>query len=204
PAHAPLFDTHGIFNIAGDGVLSLTEVAGLLGKPYAPVLPPWGTGLALAGLRRVGLRIPPEMVCQLRFGRGLDNRKFKATGFNYHYTTREAVDKLAEHMRLHPVLRGVSEPYRYEREVEEFLRWSPHVRNAAYRAEGRLEPGELIELQRLLSSYSDRVGAAGASPVEQAEAATRAATSKPSPEQEETGPNGADPHEPGVDAGPHL
>src|SRR5204862_1273582 len=179
PAHAPLFDTHGIFNIAGDGVLSLTEVAGLLGKPYAPVLPPWGTGLALAGLRRVGLRIPPEMVRQLRFGRGIDNRKFKATGFNYHYTTREAVQKLAEHMRLHPVLRGVSEPYRYEREVEEFLRWSPHVRNAAFRTENRLAPGELVELQRLLSSYSDRVGAAGATPFEQAEAATRAASAPP-------------------------
>ena len=36
----------GIFNVAGDGVLALTEVAGLLGKPYAPVLPLWGTGLA--------------------------------------------------------------------------------------------------------------------------------------------------------------
>src|SRR5204862_6857133 len=179
PAHAPLFDTHGIFNIAGDGVLALTEVAGLLGKPYAPVLPPWGTGLALAGLRRVGLRIPPEMVRQLRFGRGIDNRKFKATGFNYHYTTREAVQKLAEHMRLHPVLRGVSEPYRYEREVEECLRWSPHVRNAAYRSEGRLAPGELIELQRLLSSYSDRVEPTGASPMERAAATTRAATAPP-------------------------
>jgi len=30
-------------------------------------------------------------------------------------------------MRLRPVLAGASEPYRYEREVEEFLRWSPHV-----------------------------------------------------------------------------
>src|SRR5207244_3296640 len=102
--------------------------------------------------------------------------------------------KLGEHMRLHPVLRGVSEPYRYERDVEEFLRWSPHVRNAAYRTEGRLAPGELIELQRTLSSYSDRVGAAGASPMEQAEAATRAATSPPAPE-EGGRPNGAHPRD---------
>jgi UDP-glucose 4-epimerase len=182
-AHATLFDTHGIFNIAGDGVLALTEVAGLLGKPYLPILPPWGTSLALGPLRRIGLKIPPEMVRQLRFGRGVDNRKFKATGFNYRYTTREAVLKLGEHMRLHPVLRGVNEPYRYEREVEEFLRWSPHVRNAAYRSEGRLDSGELIELQRLLSSYSDRVGPVGATPMEQAEATTRAATARPAPEE---------------------
>ncbi|MFL5885825.1 MAG: NAD-dependent epimerase/dehydratase family protein [Thermoleophilaceae bacterium] len=196
-AHAALFDTHGIFNIAGDGVLAFTEVAGLLGKQYAPILPPWGTGAALGLVRRLGLRIPPEMVRQLRFGRGIDNRKFKATGFNYHYTTRETVLKLAEHMRLHPVLRGVSEPYRYERDVEEFLRWSPHVRNAQYRSEGRLAPGELIELQRLLSSYSDRVGPVGASPMEQAEATTRAASAQPSPNapQAEEGPNGGAPRE---------
>ena len=69
------------------------------------------------------------MLNQLRFGRGLDNRAFKATGFDYGYTSREAVLKLGEHLRLQPVLRGRrASGYRYEREVEEFLRWSPHVR----------------------------------------------------------------------------
>ena len=119
-----------MYNIAGDGVLALSEVAGLLGKPYAPILPPWGTGLAAAALRRVGVRIPAEALAQLRFGRGVDNRRFKATGFRYQHTSRETVLKLGEHLRLHPVVRGAQEPYRYEREVEEFLRWSPHVKNA--------------------------------------------------------------------------
>ena len=31
---------------------------GLLGKPYAPVLPPWGTGLAASALRRLGIEMP--------------------------------------------------------------------------------------------------------------------------------------------------
>ena len=44
-------------------------------------------------------------------------------------------------MRLHPIVRGATEPYRYEREVEDFLRWSPHVRNPSYRKESRLTPG---------------------------------------------------------------
>jgi UDP-glucose 4-epimerase len=127
--HAVKHGVPGVFNVAGDGVLALSEVAGLLGKPYAPVLPPWGTGMASAVLRRVGIKIPPEALAQLRFGRGVDNRRFKASGFHYQYTSREAVLKLAEHLRLHPVVRGAREPYRYEREVEEFLRWSPHVRN---------------------------------------------------------------------------
>jgi UDP-glucose 4-epimerase len=60
----------------------------------------------------------------------VDNRRLKASGFRYQYTTREAVLKLGEHLRLHPVVQGAREPYRYEREVEEFLRWSPHVKNA--------------------------------------------------------------------------
>ncbi|MEJ7714565.1 MAG: NAD-dependent epimerase/dehydratase family protein [Thermoleophilaceae bacterium] len=71
----------GVFNVAADGVLALSEVAGLLGKPYAPVLPPWGTGLAAAVARRLGVDIPSEMLAQLRFGRGVDNRRLKAAGF---------------------------------------------------------------------------------------------------------------------------
>jgi UDP-glucose 4-epimerase len=128
--HAVKRTLPGVYNVAADGVLALSEVAGLLGKPYVPVLPPWGTGLAAGVLRRVGLRIPPEMLSQLRFGRGVDNRLYKATGFDYGYTSREAAIKLSEHLRLHPLVRDAQEPYRYEREVEEFLRWSPHVRTA--------------------------------------------------------------------------
>ncbi len=119
----------GVYNVAGDGVLALSEVAGLLGKPYLPVLPPWGTGIAASVAGRLGMRIPAEMLNQLRFGRGVDNRRLKATGFEYGHTCREAAIELGEHMRLHPLMRGSGvEPYRYEREVEEFLRWSPHVR----------------------------------------------------------------------------
>jgi UDP-glucose 4-epimerase len=118
----------GTFNVAADGVLALSEVIGLLGKWPLPVLPPWGTELLTGPLRRLGFRIPDEMLNQLRFGRGLDNRKFKAAGFNYQYTTREAVQKMGEYLRLSAILRGTSEPYRYEQEVEEFLRRSPHVR----------------------------------------------------------------------------
>jgi len=174
--HAVTEDLRGIFSVAGDGVLALTEVVGLLGKTYAPVLPPWGTSLAVAALRRVGIRIPPEMLQLLRFGRGVDNRKLKATGFDYRYTTRETVQKLAEHMRLHPVLRGVQEPYRYEREVEDFLRWSPHVQNPSYRKEGRLSPDEAVELQKTLASYGERVGSpARGSRMSQSQAAMRAA-----------------------------
>jgi UDP-glucose 4-epimerase len=127
-SHAVLHDLPGIHNAAPDGVLVLSEVASLLGKPYAPLLPPWGTGLAAAALKPLGLRIPDEVERQLRLGRGLDNRRLKAAGYRFALTTRETVQAFAEALRLAPLRESAGAPYRYEREVEEFLRWSPSVR----------------------------------------------------------------------------
>jgi UDP-glucose 4-epimerase len=186
--HVVSDDIRGIYNVAADGVLALSEVIGLLGKTYAPILPPWGTGIAAAVLKRLGVRVPPEMLQQMRFGRGIDNRKLKATGFRYRYTTRESVMKLAEHQRLHPIVRGAQEPYRYEREVEDFLRWSPHVRNPSYRKEGRLSPGDAAELQKVVASYGDRVGSPGGMQSRRAQsqavlrAANTGAADQPTPE----------------------
>ena len=63
---------------------------------------------------------------------------------------------LGEHLRLHPLLRSANqEPYRYEREVEEFLRWSPHVRGSQPRTTPTLSPEQVGELQRLLEARSE-------------------------------------------------
>jgi UDP-glucose 4-epimerase len=143
--HAVRNDLGGIYNGAADGVLVLSEVADLLGKPLVPVLPPWGTSLAASVLRRAGVPISPEVLGLLRFGRGLDNRKLKATGYRYRYTTREAVIKLREHQRLAAIRGANPDAYRYERDLEEFLRRSPSVRPTAGRAEPappNLAPGE--------------------------------------------------------------
>jgi UDP-glucose 4-epimerase len=128
--HAVAHDLPGVYNVAGDGVLVLSEIASLLGKPLAPVLPPWGTGLVARGFGAVGIRVPDEVRQQLRYGRGLDNRKLKAAGCTPRFTTREAVQRFAEEMRVE-ALRAGEAPYRYEREVEEFLRYSPSVRRGS-------------------------------------------------------------------------
>ena len=143
--HALREGLHGTYNCAADGVLAWSEVAGLLGKLPAPILAPWGTGLSAAALRPLGIRIPPEMLRQLRFGRAVDNRALKATGHRLRYTTRETVLKLREHQRLRPLRSRMGEPYRYEREVEEFLRRSPAAQGslaapAAAAAAPRLGP----------------------------------------------------------------
>jgi UDP-glucose 4-epimerase len=133
--HAVDHDLPGIYNAAGDGVLALSEVIDLLGKRPLPILPPVGIGLAVGSLRALGIRIPPEMAAQLRYGRGLDNRRLKSTGFRYAHTTRETVAKFGEYLRLRSVLRGVKEPYQYEKEVEDFLRWSPSIRSRPHLGE---------------------------------------------------------------------
>jgi UDP-glucose 4-epimerase len=125
--HVTMRDLPGTFNVAADGVLTLSETISLLGKRPLPVIPPWGTGLAAAAMRRLGFSLPAEMVNQLRFGRGMDNRLLKATGFHYRFTSRESVIHLRERLRLDPVSAGVANPYRYEPAVEEFLRHSPNV-----------------------------------------------------------------------------
>ena len=42
--HAAFHARPGVYNVAADGVLALSEIIGLLGKRPLPVLPPWGTG----------------------------------------------------------------------------------------------------------------------------------------------------------------
>jgi len=139
----------GTFNVAGDGVLTLSETVSLLGKPMLPVLPPWGFTFAVAQLRRLGLRVPAELVRQLRHGRGLDNRRLKASGYRYRYTTRETVLKLRAHQRLRPLLGSGDAAYRYDRELEEFLRRSPSVRPAGTEDGAAVDEDELTEAELL-------------------------------------------------------
>src|SRR3954451_418517 len=126
--HAAVNELPGIHTAAPDGVLALSEIASLLGKPYAPLLPPIGTSIATRLTNAIGLRIPEEVRQQLRYGRGLDNRKLKQSGYRFSLTTRETIQAFAAALRLKPLRESGEAPYRYEREVEEFLRWSPSVR----------------------------------------------------------------------------
>jgi UDP-glucose 4-epimerase len=153
--HAARRDLPGVYNAAGDGVLVLSEILDLLDKRSLPILPPWGTGLAAGVLGRLpGVRVPPEMLRQLRFGRGLDNRKLKAAGCTPRHTTRETVMAFAEHQRTADIRRGDDQGYVYESEVEEFLRRSPAVRRnraAPAGAEARNE----IEGPAPLAAYDE-------------------------------------------------
>jgi UDP-glucose 4-epimerase len=99
------------------------------------------------------------MLQQLRYGRGIDNRRLKAAGYAFRVTSREAVLAFAQHLRTRTITEGDA-GYRYEREVEEFLRWSPNVRGTDRLGLERLSREQLAELARALESLpGDRPGA---------------------------------------------
>jgi len=86
-------ETHaqGIFNLAGDGALSLREIAALLGKPYRP-LPAGLIRNALRILKPLGLsQYGPEQLDFLRYRPVLSNRRLKEEfGYQPRYSSREA------------------------------------------------------------------------------------------------------------------
>ena len=115
----------GIYNVAGDGLLPWSEVASICGKRTIP-LPPFGTGILAAPLARFGVELPPELLDLLRYGRGVDNRRLKRTGFDYRFTSAGTVADFVEAVRIRNTV-GDEPAYQYERDVEQFFRHSPAI-----------------------------------------------------------------------------
>jgi UDP-glucose 4-epimerase len=117
----------GVYNVAGDGLLPWSEVAGICGKRTFP-LPPFGfRGITSAPLSRLGIELTSELIDLMRYGRGVDNRRLKKAGFRYQYTSAGTVEDYVGAMRLKSTVGSKSSTYRYERDVEQFFRHSPAV-----------------------------------------------------------------------------
>ena len=72
-----------------------SEVCAIVGKRRVP-LSPWLTNLAAEPLRLLRLwDLPPEALQLLRFGRSLDNTRYKQAGFRYQYTNAGTVEAFA-------------------------------------------------------------------------------------------------------------
>ena len=99
----------GTFNIAGDGVIMLSQAARRLGRTAVP-LPTTALGALGVALRRAGLAdLSPEHLGFLTFGRGVDTTRMRAElGFEPKYTTAEA---FADYGRTMPA--GIHSPGRF-------------------------------------------------------------------------------------------
>lgn len=86
----------GTFNVAGDGVLLLSQTARRLGKPTVPVLMPAVTWLGQM-LRTAGITdFSPEQIRLLTHGRVVDTRQMRETlGFVPNFTTAETFSDFA-------------------------------------------------------------------------------------------------------------
>jgi len=156
--HCAFNDLEGTYNVAADGVLALSEMIGLLGKRYLPILPPLGTGLVVGPLRRLGVRVAGRdaQPAALR----PRPRQSQAEGDRLSLPVHLAGGRSepgGEHAPA-PGAGGANEPYRYEREVEEFLRWSPNV---APRRAGRAPKGRRTGRARASGRRQPRLTAIG-------------------------------------------
>jgi UDP-glucose 4-epimerase len=88
---AVLADLPGTYNVAGDGILMLSQALRLAGKSVLPVPTPF---VATVGgwFRRAGLAdFSPEQIKFLTYGRGLDTSRLRERfGYTPAYSTRDA------------------------------------------------------------------------------------------------------------------
>ena len=97
----------GIYNLAGDGTLTLREMARMLGKPYVP-LPPALVAAALWILHRLRLsQYGPEQVRFLRHRPVLANRRLvQEFGYQPRLSTRQAFERFVASRHTPAVGRG--------------------------------------------------------------------------------------------------
>ena len=114
----------GLYNVAGEGRLPWSEVAHICGTRLIPLSP--FSPLKLRPLSRL-FDLPAELEDLLRYGRGVDTRRFAATGFAYNASSAGAVRSFIRADRLRKQSGRVPLSYTYEHDVEQFFRHSPSV-----------------------------------------------------------------------------
>ena len=112
----------GVFNVAADGVVYLSQAVRLLGRPPLPVVLPLVNPLAEV-LRRTGVvDFATDQLRFLLYGRVVENSRLKNEfPFEPAYTTRRALEDFVLRRRLRQVVTR-ERAERWEQEVYSFLR----------------------------------------------------------------------------------
>jgi len=88
---AALEDCAGLYNVAADGAVYLSQALRLGGKTRVPIAPPL-IGAVMGAAKFAGLTtLAPHYLVMLRYGRVVENTRAKARFGQFRYTTREAV-----------------------------------------------------------------------------------------------------------------
>lgn len=88
---AALEDTNGLYNLAGDGAVYLSQALRLGGRTGLPIAPLF-IGAAMSAAKFAGFNsLDAHHLLTLRYGRVIDNAKAKARFGEFGYTTRDAV-----------------------------------------------------------------------------------------------------------------
>lgn len=111
-------DHPGVFNVAGEGVVLLSQAIGIMGGTAAPLLPPYGRWLSRLALRTVtGVDMPAHLADVLSFGSVVDCSRLEAEfGWRPAHTSRATMDALARGKQAE-VLEAPAPPQEYELQV---------------------------------------------------------------------------------------
>jgi UDP-glucose 4-epimerase len=93
--HSATAGVHGTFNIAGEGILMLSQALRRLGKPSVP-LPSFAASQVGSFVRQSRVAdFSPEQMAYLTYGRGVDTTRMRETlGFEPEHTTESAFEAL--------------------------------------------------------------------------------------------------------------
>ncbi len=130
-------DHPGVFNVAGPGVVYLSQCVRKAGRVQVPV--PMPVVGAVAGLVRRARRVDfsPEQLRFLQFGRAVDTTRLEQDfGYTPRYTTTEAFDDFVGRRRIRAIVKR-DDVVRLERELYDFLQRKGQERFLAGRSRPR-------------------------------------------------------------------
>jgi UDP-glucose 4-epimerase len=108
----------GTFNVAGDGVVLLSQAIGIMGGRPAPVLPPYGKWFSRLGVKLLaGVEMPAYLADVVTYGLVMDcSRLVSEFGWRPAYSSRQAMDAFARGKDAE-VVEAPSPPQEYELQV---------------------------------------------------------------------------------------
>jgi UDP-glucose 4-epimerase len=127
----------GTFNVAGDGVLYLSQCARLAGRPTAPIPGPLVSAVAGTFRRQKRADFASDQLQFLRYGRAVDTTRLREEfGYQPRWTTREAFEDYLRRRRITGLI-DRDEVIRWERELYDFIQRKGQERFLAAQRERR-------------------------------------------------------------------